>query len=393
MTDTPILHIDMDAFFASVSIRHRPELRDVPVVIGAGGRGVVLSATYPARACGVHSGMPMRRALRLCPRAVVVSPDSLGVQSVSSAVMETFRSVTPLVRALSIDEAFLDVSGAARRFGSPEQIGEQLRARIADEQGITCSVGVAPITTVAKIASELAKPDGLLVVRPDEVLAFLHPLPIEALWGVGKKTAARLHRLELVTVADLAHTPVSTLQHALGPVAGAHLHRLAWGAGSHTVTPRASIQEPERTMGHQETFGRDTDDPILIRRELLRLSTRVAARMRRGGVVGRVVVITVRFSDFRTITRSRTLRETTDLAADIYAAAAELFAELRPRARIRLVGVRISGLVAAARAPRQLVLGARDPGWFEAERAVDQAALRFGSTVVRPATLIGSRRP
>ncbi|MGH3979849.1 MAG: DNA polymerase IV [Pseudonocardiaceae bacterium] len=394
MTSTPILHVDMDAFYASVSVRDHPELTGLPVIVGGGIRGVVLSATYPARAAGVHSAMPMTRARRLCPGAVVVPPDFERYTAVSAAVMETFRSVTSLVQAISLDEAFLDVSGAARRLGSPQQIGEHLRARIYDEQGVTCSVGIASTTQVAKLASTRAKPDGLLVVHPHQVTAFLHPLPVDALWGVGDKTAEQLRRLGLHTVSDLAHTPVATLRRALGPAAGEQLHLLAWGDGNHTVTPRTSVEEPERSIGSDETFSRDTDDPALVRRELLRLSSKVAGRMRAGHVVGRTVTLKVRFADFTTITRSRTLRDTTDLSSDLYAVAGDLYAALRlERARIRLVGVRVEGLIDAARATRQLVLGERERGWSEAERAVDQAALRFGATAVRPATLVGNRRP
>jgi DNA polymerase IV len=393
-----ILHVDMDAFYASVSVRDRPELAGLPVLVGGGSRGVVLAATYRARESGVHSAMPMARARRLCPQAVVVPPDFERYSACSAAVMETFHSYTPKVQALSLDEAFLDVSGARRRLGGsggdPVQVAEELRARIYDEQGITCSVGVAATTLMAKLASTAAKPDGVLRVTPDAVTTFLHPLPVEALWGVGEKTGEQLRRLGLTTVGDIAHTPVATLRRALGPANGPHLHVLAWGGAEHTIVPRRSDDEPERSIGSDETFGRDTDDPALVQRELLRLSAKVSHRMRTAGMAGRTVTLKVRFADFATITRSRTLRDATDLTTEIYAVAGELFTALRlERARLRLVGVRVEGLVDARTAPRQLVLGAREHGWSEAERAVDRATRRFGSSVVRPATLLGARRP
>ena len=202
-----MLHVDMDAFYASVAIRDRPELHDVPVVVGGGYRGVVLSANYPARRYGIHSAMPMTRARRLCPDAVVVSPGFETFEVVSKSVMENFRQITPLVEVLSLDEAFLDVSGSVRRLGSPYAIAERLRARIYDEQGITCSVGMAATVAVAKLASRRAKPDGIVVVPPSAVTTFLHPLDVGELWGVGEKTTALLHRLGLMTVGDVAHTP------------------------------------------------------------------------------------------------------------------------------------------------------------------------------------------
>ncbi|MBA3308905.1 MAG: DNA polymerase IV [Nocardioidaceae bacterium] len=391
-TGCTVLHVDMDAFYASVAVRDRPELRDRPVIVGGGHRGVVLSATYAAREYGVRSAMPMTRARRLCPQARVIPPDFERFGAVSAAIMETFRSVTPLVEPLSMDEAFLDVSGSLRRFPSPTQVGVYLQARIADEQRITCSVGVATTTQVAKLASRRAKPDGLVVVPPTGITAFLHPLGVEELWGVGDKTAAQLHRLGLQTVGDVAHTPESVLQRAMGPAFGARLHVLAWGGDDRHVTPRRGHDEPERSIGSDETFGRDTDDPAVVLRELLRLSTKVAGRMRAANVSGRTITLRVRFFDFTTITRSRTLRDATNQTPEIYATAADLFAALGlQRARIRLVGVRVEGLGDTATAARQLMLGQREHGWEDAERAVDRATNRFGGSAVRPATLITPR--
>lgn len=386
-----ILHVDMDAFYASVELRRRPELHGRPVIVGgSGSRGVVLSATYEARVYGVRSAMPMMRARRMCPDAVVIRPDFTTYSEVSAGVMELFRSITPLVEPLSLDEAFLDVSGARRRLGTPTQVAAWIRARVFDEQEITCSVGIASTKFVAKLASASAKPDGLLVVPHDGVVAFLHPLPVEALWGVGEKTGEALRRLGLRTVGDIARTPVTTLQRALGPGVGAHLSALSWGRDDRHVVPI----EPDKSIGHEETFPRDVDDPAVILRELLRLSERTAARLREQGYAAKTISIKVRFADFTTITRSRTIRLPTDTGRDVYEVARALFLALGlQRARLRLVGVRAESLVPARQAARQLVLGERDSGWREADQAVDRASRRFGAGVVRPATLVDPPRP
>jgi DNA polymerase-4 len=379
----------MDAFFASVEVRRHPELAGTPVIVGGtGNRGVVTSATYEARRYGVHSAMPTTRALRLCPTATVLPGDLALYSQVSRSVMALFRSITPLVEPLSLDEAFLDVSGAGRRLGDAAAIGEYIRARVYDEQGITCSVGVAGTKFVAKLASTAAKPDGMLVVRPPEVIDFLHPLPVGALWGVGPKTEEILLRLGLRTVGDLAHVPARTLERALGPAAGGHLHALAWGRDPRRVVP----DEPEKSTGAEETFGTDVDDPAVIHRELLRLSERTAARLRSAGHLARTVSIKVRFADFATITRSRTLDAPTDVGKELYDTARALFDALGlDRARIRLVGVRAERLVDEGSVAQQLQLGARERGRRDAELAADRAARRFGAGAVRPATLLGSR--
>ena len=385
-TGCSVLHVDMDAFYASVELRRRPELRGLPVIVGGGGsRGVVLSATYEARRHGVASAMPMMRARRLCPQAVVVKPDHAAYAEASAGVMELFRSVTPLVEPLSLDEAFLAVSGAGRRRGSPGSVGEWLRAAVSDEQGITCSVGVASTKFVAKLASARCKPDGLLVVPTGEVVVFLHPLPVAALWGVGDKTEEALVRLGLRTVGDIAHTPLTTLQRALGTATGSHLFALSWGRDPRPVV----AVEPDKSIGAEETFATDVDDPEVIARELLRLSERTAARLRASGQVGRTVQVKIRFADFTTITRSRTLPEATDVGRTVYETALALYTALGlERARLRLVGVRVEGLRPASAQPHQLLLGERDSGWREAEQAVDRAARRFGAGAVRPAALV-----
>ncbi len=386
-TGCHILHVDMDAFYASVEIRDRPELAGQPVIVGGtGGRGVVLSASYQARAFGVGSAMPVTRARRLCPQAVFVPPRHRVYAAASREVMAIFGAVTPEVEPLALDEAFLDVSGALRRLGSPAAIAARIRAQVAEQQGITCSVGVAPCKFVAKIASVRCKPDGLLVVPRTGVLDFLHPLPVAALWGVGERAGEVLARLGLRTVGDIAHTPLATLQRELGVAHGTHLAALAWGRDERPVTPRVQ----EKSIGAEETFPADIDDPDRIRRELLRMSGRTARALRAGGYVARTISVKLRLASFKTMTRSRTLPHPTDVAREIYATACSLYesAGLDPGARLRLVGVRVSGLARAAGANAQPTFDDRPLGWREAEQAVDKIAGRFGTGAVRPAALM-----
>jgi DNA polymerase-4 len=384
-----VLHVDMDAFYVSVELRERPDLRGRPVAVGGDGRGVVLSASYEARRRGVEGGMPSSRARRLVPDLLMLRPRYEKYQQVSDGVMQIFRSMTPLVEPLSLDEAFLDVSGARRRVGSPRRVAELIRARVADEQGITCTVGGAATTSLAKVASQQGKPDGLLLVPPEQVVSFLHPLAVGALWGVGEQTATRLRHLGLLSVGDLARVPEATLVRAFGPSLAHHLVDMCWGRTTHPVA--AGAEPAERSIGSQQTFAHDVDDDTVLRRELLRLSVRVAARMREAGQCGRTVVLTVRFADFTTLTRSRTLRDATDLAPEIHAAACAALDSLAlQRVRVRLVGVRVTGLRPAQSSTRQLQLGQRERGWAEAERAVDRAVHRFGSGAVRPAALLAS---
>jgi len=383
----------MDAFYASVEVRDRPGLSGTPVVVAApGGRSVVLSASYEARASGVRSAMPLRQAQRLCPQAMVIPPRHATYAAVSRQIMTLLSSVTPVVEPLSLDEAFLDVSGAVRRLGPPARIAAMIRAQVRDRQGLTCSVGVAPCKFVAKIASARCKPDGLLVIPRAGVLDFLHPLPVAALWGVGGRTEEVLARLGLRTVGDIAHAPVEALQRGLGSALGAHLAALAWGRDDRPVMPHV----PDKSIGAEETFPSDVGDPDLIRRELLRLAERTARSLRESGCVARTVVVKLRLASFTTITRSRTLAEPTDVAREIYATACALYAAagLGRQARLRLVGVRASGLVPAARTARQPALGERPAGWREAERAVDRIARRFGADVVGPAVLaVSGKKP
>jgi nucleotidyltransferase/DNA polymerase involved in DNA repair len=385
-TGCRILHVDMDAFYASVEVRDRPELAGKPVIVGAvGGRGVVLSASYEARAFGVRSAMPVSRAQRLCPQAVFVAPRHGVYGAVSKEIMALFRGVTPEVEPLSLDEAFLDVGGAIRRLGPPAAIARRIRASVHGQHGLICSVGVATTKFVAKLASTVSKPDGLLVVPAAEVLSFLHPLPVAALWGVGERTGEVLARFGLRTVGDIARTPAGTLQRELGTAAGAHLAALAWGRD-----PRPVQSRPDKSIGAEETFATDVADPVVIRRELLRLSERTAQGLRAGGWMARTVVVKLRLANFKTITRSRTLPEPTDVARTIYDTACALHAGsgLDSRARLRLVGVRATGLLPVGTVVTQLALGEEPAPWRDAEQAVDRIAGRFGTGTVRPAALV-----
>lgn len=389
-----ILHVDMDAFYASVEIRDRPELAGQPVIVGGlSGRSVVLSATYQARAFGVRSAMPMSRARRLCPQATVIPPRHGVYSAVSKEVMAIFAAVTPLVQPLSLDEAFLDVSGARRLLGRPAQIGELIRRQVTEQQQITCSVGVAANKFLAKLASVQCKPDGLLVIPADGALEFLHPLPISALWGVGERTGETLARLGLRSVGDIARTPVATLERELGKAAAAHLHALAWGRDDRGV--EASVRE--KSIGSEETFDADVTEPAVVRRELLRLSRRTASALRSSGYATRTIVVKLRKADFTTITRSRTLPEPTSETQRIYSTACALYASsgLSGQARLRLVGVRATGLVRAGSAATQLALGEDGASWREAESALDRITGRFGPDAVRPAALVdrGRSRP
>ena len=385
-----VTHVDMDAFYASVEMRRRPELRDVPMWVGGAERGVVLSANYPARTFGVRGGMSSTQARRLCPTAVSLPPDFDTYAEISAAVVAIFETFTAQVESTSIDEAYLDLTGAVHGPGSAVAIGEQLRAVVADEQQITCSVGIGPNKLIAKMASNAAKPDGLLEVPSEAVIGFLHPQPVEHLIGVGESTATSLHRLGITTIAELAYVPRTTLQRAFGPHAGALLSELAWGRDSSRVIARPG----ERGVGCQETFARDTDDRATVHAELLRVSVKVASRMRAAGVLGRTVTLNLRFADFTTISRAVTLTSPTDITDEVYEAALAALARLGlQRARIRRVGVRVTGLVDRSTAYLQPTLDTPEYGWREAERAADKVIQRFGPKAVRRAVLTKKDRP
>lgn len=382
-TSATILHIDMDAFFASVELLERPELAGKPVIVGhRSARSVVTAATYEARRYGVNSAMPMSVALRRCPHAIVLEPHFERYSHYSSVVMDLLRDVTPLVEPLSIDEAFLDVAGALRLMGTPWQIGTRLRERVFAETGLHASVGAAATKYVAKLASSRAKPDGLLVVPAAETLEFLHPQPVSALWGVGAKAEEQLTRLGLRTVGDVAQVPVDALTRALGPAAAARLHDLAWGRDPRAV----STERDEKSIGHETTFETDERDATVIHRTLLALADGVAVRLRRAGVQARTVSIKLRFEDFTTLTRSRTLAEPTDLARRIYEEARSLYDAAAEGGRpVRLIGVRGEQLVGAVAA---LGLWDDDEAWRDAEYTVDAVASKFGPGALKPAALL-----
>jgi DNA polymerase IV len=382
-----LLHVDMDAFYASVEIRRRPELKGRPLVVGGSLRGVVAAASYEARRYGIRSAMPMGQALRLCPRLIVLPPDRPAYAAASSAMMAILGDVTPFVESLSLDEAFLDVSGAVRLHGRPTAIAAGIRARVSDELGLTCSVGVAPTKFVAKLASARCKPDGLLVIPAAEVLDFLRPLPVTVLWGVGARTAEPLHRLGVRTVADLADTPLDTLRRAVGAVSAEHLHSLAHGLDPRTVQPG----EVEKSISADHTNPVDLTSGAEVRRELLRLAGEVGRRVRERGWVARTVGIKIRFADFRTITRVRTLPGWTDATTTIYQTTVELYSGLGlDQPRIRLAGVKCENFRVASRAPEQLTLGADavDTERPASDRVLDAARARFGSDAVGYATLL-----
>lgn len=385
-SESNILHVDMDAFFASVELRDRPELKGLPVVVGhSGGRGVVTSATYEARKFGIHAAMSMTEALRRCPKAIFIEPNHEKYSEVSEKLQEIYLSFTPLVEPLSVDEAFLDVSGSRKLLGTPIEIGKKLREKVFQEENITCSVGIAPTKFIAKLASTRAKPDGLIVVSPKEVIDFLHPLPVGALWGVGGKTEEVLKRLGLFKVSDIAHLSLKTLKRALGDGIAEHLYELSWGKDERSV----ETNEPEKSVGNEETFSKDLDQAEDILREVLRLSEKVAARLRQAGLMGRTITLKVRFSNFSTITRSKTLLDPTDVAKEIYEVAKSLFEGLKlDQVRVRLVGVRIEKLVEEEQANRQLLLGENEKGWREIDKASDKANARFGDEAIKPARLL-----
>ena len=378
-----ILHVDMDAFYASVAERDDPSLRGKAVVVGAGARGVVLSANYAARKYGIRAAMPVGRAKRMAPHAVFVTPDHQRYSEVSAKVMEIFDSFTPLVEPISLDEAFLDVTGARKLLGTGREIAVEIRRQVEASEGITCSVGIAPSKFIAKLASGHCKPNGILEIPADRILNFLHPLPVTAIWGVGPKTAETLERLGLRTVADIANLPRATLIRALGQASGASLYELAWGRDYRDVTPN----EPDKSISAAETFAQDIDDPEEILQEFLRLTEKAAARLRENGYYAKTISIKVRFADFSTISRSKTLPLPIDSTHDIYEIAKTLYLALNlDRARLRLVGISLDNLSEAA--PEQLLLGAREKGWREADTAIDRAKLRFGGGSVRPGRLI-----
>lgn len=389
-----ILHVDMDAFFAHVELLEHPEYRGKPAVVSPhSNRGIVLSATYEARALGIRSAMSTAMALRQVPNLIVMPPHRHLYTKYSAEVMRIFRDFTPLVEPISIDEAFLDVRGATRLLGDPESIAAQIRKRVFDETGLTCSVGVASTKFVAKLASDACKPNGLLVVDPDKVLEFLHPLPIRALWGVGPQTAKVLERHGLRSVGDIAETPERTLVTALGGSLGHHLHELAWGRDSRSVVP----ERREKSIGREITFDEDIIDLETLKRTVLAQSERVSSQLRDQGVECRTVALKVTFTDRISVSRSRTLELPSAVSRDMYDTACTLLDTLLAdqdidlrRRPVRLIGVRGEQLVPAGAGDTPL-WGETNETWREIDKAQDALAAKFGRGTLKPASLLRGR--
>jgi DNA polymerase IV len=387
MAARTILHVDLDAFFASVEQRDRPELVGRPVIVGGdpGGRGVVSAASYEARRFGVHSAMSLREAVRRCPDGVFLPVDGRRYQQASKDVMGVLRRFTPQVEPISIDEAFLDVTGSMALFGDGTDIAEAIKRDVRAVVGLTVSVGVATTKLVAKIASDLRKPDGLVVVEPGDEAAFLAPLAIGRLWGVGEKTAAALSEYGVATIGDLAALPPDVVVRRFGKHGGSLIDR------ARGVDPDPVHQgDPAKSVGHEHTFDVDTSDPEVIERTLLAMAEGVSGRLRSAGVRAATIAVKIRDSSFRTITRQRTLADPTDLTEPIYRAALEL-----ARPEVRGIRVRLLGVTASNLGEReQLGLFAlEDPRRRAAIEAADALRRRYGSDAVTRGRLVGARLP
>jgi DNA polymerase IV len=382
-----ILHVDLDAFFAAVEQRDRPELRGKPVIVGGvpPGRGVVSAASYEARAFGVHSAMSLTEAVRRCPDGVYLPVDGRRYQQASRDVMAILRRFTPQVEPISIDEAFLDVTGSRPLFGEGPEIAAAIKSAVRDDVGLTASVGVATTKLVAKIASDLRKPDGLVVVPPGNEAAFLAPLPISRLWGVGEKTAAVLAEYGVKTIGDLAALSPDLLVRRFGK----HGAALGWRALGIDDDP-VHDGDPAKSVGHETTFDTDSSDPEVIERTLLALSEGVTGRLRSAGVRASTITVKIRDSSFKTITRQRTLTEPTDLTEPIYRAALEL-----ARPHVRGIRVRLLGVTASNLGEREQLelFTADDPRRRKAIEAADTLRRRYGSGAVTRGRLVGSGLP
>ncbi len=379
-----ILHVDMDAFFAAVEQRDRPELRGKPVLVGGSptGRGVVSAASYEARPFGCRSAMPMAEALRRCPQGAVVRPRMTAYADASRQVFAIFEDYTPLVEPLSIDEAFLDVTGSVRLLGPAQEIARELRRRVQAETSLTASVGVAPNKFLAKLASELNKPDGLTVIEPDRIQATLDPLPVSSLWGVGAKTLARFERLGVGTFADVRRMSESELSTNFGQ-AGEHFYRLVRGLDDRPVVP----DRQAKSISHETTFPHDLDDYEHLRSVLLHQAEHVAWRLRRHGFLARAVFIKVRTADSATVTRRRTLAAPSDRSDDFRTVAIELFDawwHKRPATRrfVRLIGAGVSQLSAGVQEQLSLFDGEQASRSRKLDRTLDEIRDRFGTDAV-----------
>jgi DNA polymerase IV len=380
-----ILHADLDAFYASVEQRDDAALRGRPVIVGG---GVVLAASYEAKGCGVRTAMGERQARALCPSAVVVPPRMEAYSSASRAVFDVFRRTSPLVEGLSIDEAFLEVGGLARVSGTPTQIAVRLRQQVLDEVGLPITVGVAATKFLAKVASAVAKPDGLLVVPAGEELDFLHPLPVERLWGVGRITAEKLHARGLRTVGQVAELELPDLVAMLGPASGRHLHALA-----HNRDPRpVRTGGRRRSMGAQCALGRGPHTSTRVDALAVALVDRVTRRLRDGDRVGRTVMLRLRFADFTRVTRSHTLNQATAQTAPVLAAMRSLLADAAPLIQeqgLTLVGVSVANLSDASAVQLALPFDGRVDGSLDG--ALDEVRRRFGSSAIGRTVLVGQR--
>ena len=379
------MHVDMDAFFAMCELARRPELRGLPVIVGGEKRGVVLAATYEARAFGVRSAMTMMAAYRACPQAIIVPPDHRLYQAVSDSVIDMLHEITPKVEQVSIDEAFMDVSGARRRLGPPTVIGATLRAQVQASHGVTCSVGIAKNKFLAKLASTHAKPNGLLLVPAAATQDFLLELPVGALWGVGEKTEAVLAKWGITQVAQIVDLDLNTLQMMVGKALGHHLMELSHGRDPRPVTPYTA----ERSIGNETTFMADTADSAVVERRLLGLCDQVAGRLRAQQYLANTISVKVRTSDFHTVTRSRALQSPTDLATVIYPIAKELVSKVDLNGLpIRLIGVRAEKLRPKATTSQQdtLLEATQRADFRQAELTVDEIRSRFGKSAVRIGT-------
>lgn len=389
--EASILHVDMDSFYVSVELLDRPELTGQTTAVAHDtARSVISSASYEARRFGVRSAMPVARAKQLCPGLILIDPDFTKYRAASHEVMQIFHEFTPLVEPLSIDEAFLDVAGAVRLFGPPREIARQIRVRIRERTGLPASIGLAASKHVAKLASQRAKPDGMLEIAPERTLEFLHALPVEAIWGVGGATARALHGRAIRTVADLAREPLESLRRIVGDANAQRLHDLANGRDTRAV----HTERIEKSIGHEETFAVDRSDRAGLETELLRLATRTAERLRARHLEARTIAIKVRYDDFETVTRSRTLTEATNATRRIYLTALDLFTELTgggvctPRA-VRLIGVRAEQL--APEGGDTAALWSDDEEWRNLDQAIDRVTDRFGRDGLRPARLLAKR--
>ena len=382
-----ILHVDMDAFYASVEERDDPKLKGKAVVVGMGKRGVVSAANYEARKFGIRAAMPIYKAKALAPHAVFIAPNMARYTEVSEQVMAIFRDVTPYVEPISLDEAFLDVTGARRLLGSGQEIADQIRKRVEKDLGITCSVGIAHNKFIAKIASGHCKPNGVLEVDPEKMLEFLHPLAANEIWGVGPKTNEQLEKMGLFTIADIANTPRSTLIRVLGQASGSSLYELAWGRDYRDVI----TEHIEKSISASQTFDVDLYQQEEILKEFLRLTEKSADRMRGKGLATNTISIKVRFTDFKTISRSKTLDLPTTGTQEIFEVAKTLYLGLNlDRVLIRLVGVSLDSLVENDDVT-QMVLGERTSSWQQADRAIDRVKAKFGRSSLRPARLVDDK--